>query len=252
MDITSSFIFYGSFFEAITELDDAEQLALFRAICSYGLTGECAETTGVVKGMFSLIKPQMDANAKRRENAKKGGAPRDNSNAGKRKSAAKQPTVVSVDDKKQPTVVSVDDKKQPTVVFEAEEKQPNVNVNVNANVNENANVNVNENENENVITQNSGDDGGKERVREALRDAWGREPTETEYGGIRTLYLPLGGISEQNYELLEQAAESAAEAGACNLKYIRGCFKRYRERGITDNDSYWDYELRRDGITGGG
>ena len=242
MDITnSSFIFYGSFFEAITELDDNEQLELFRAICSYGLTGECAETTGVVKGMFSLIKPQMDANAKRRENAKKGGAPRDNSNAGKRKTAAKQPTVVSDDDKK-----------QPTVVFETEEKQPNVNVNVNANVNVNENENVNVNENANAVNLNSGDDGGKERVREALRTAWGREPTETEYGGIHTLYLPLGGISEQNHELLEQAAESAAEAGACNLKYIRGCFKRYRERGITDNDSYWDYELRRDGITGGG
>lgn len=237
MDTNSSFIFYGSFFEAITELPDDEQLALFRAICSYGLTGECAETTGVVKGMFSLIKPQMDANAKRRENAKKGGAPRDNSNAGKRKTAAKQPTVVSDDDKK-----------QPTVVFETEEKQPNVNVNVNANVNVNENVNANAN----AVNLNSGDDGGKERVREALRTAWGREPTETEYGGIHTLYLPLGGISEQNHELLEQAAESAAEAGACNLKYIRGCFKRYRERGITDNDSYWDYELRRDGITGGG
>lgn len=231
MDITNSFIFYGSFFEAITELDDNEQLALFRAICSYGLTGECAETTGVVKGMFSLIKPQMDANAKRRENAKKGGAPRDNSNAGKRKTAAKQPTVVSNDDKK-----------QPSVVFETKEKQPNVNVN----------ENVNENVNANAVNLNSGDDGGKERVRDALRTAWGREPTETEYGGIHTLYLPLGGISEQNHELLEQAAESAAEAGACNLKYIRGCFKRYRERGITDNDSYWDYELRRDGITGGG
>ncbi len=227
MDIANSFIFYGSFFEAITELPDDEQLALFRAICSYGLTGECAETTGVVKGMFLLIKPQMDANAKRRENAKKGGAPRDNSNAGKRKTAAKQPLVVSSDDKK-----------QPSVVFETKEKQPN--------------VNVNENVNANAVNLNSGDDGGKERVRDALRTAWGREPTETEYGGIHTLYLPLGGISEQNHELLEQAAESAAEAGACNLKYIRGCFKRYRERGITDNDSYWDYELRRDGITGGG
>ena len=233
MDIANSFIFYGSFFEAITELPDDEQLALFRATCSYGLTGECAETTGVVKGMFSLIKPQMDANAKRRENAKKGGAPRENSNAGKRKVTAKQPLVVSDDDKK-----------QPSVVFEAEEKQPNVNVNVNENVNENVNANT--------VNLNSGDDGGKERVRDALRTAWGREPTETEYGGIHTLYLPLGGISEQNHELLEQAAESAAEAGACNLKYIRGCFKRYRERGITDNDSYWDYELRRDGITGGG
>lgn len=241
MDITNSFIFYGSFFEAITELDDNEQLALFRAICSYGLTGECAETTGVVKGMFSLIKPQMDANAKRRENAKKGGAPRDNSNAGKRKTAAKQPLVVSSDDKK-----------QPSVVFETKEKQPNVNENVNANVNENVNVNANENVNANAVNLNSGDDGGKERVRDALRTAWGREPTEAECEGVRTLYLPLGGISEQNHELLEQAAESAAEAGACNLKYIRGCFKRYRERGITDNDSYWDYELRRDGITGGG
>lgn len=225
-----SFIFYGSFFEAITELSDTEQLALFRAICTYGLTGECGEISGVVRGMFLLIKPQMDANAKRRESAKSGGAPKGNNNAKKQpKNNSKQPSVVFEEDKD---------------VQENNQKQPNVNVNVN----ENVNVNANENENENENINSSGGDGesARERVREIISENWGREPSPREYESVEELYLPLGGITQDNHELLEEAVRSAAEAGEMNIKYVRGCFKKYRTRGIRDNDGYWAYEFQRD------
>ena len=73
--MTEGFIFYQSFYDAINDLDDADQLIVYRAICEYGLTGEEPELSGVASAMFKLIKPQIDANAKRRENGKKGGRP---------------------------------------------------------------------------------------------------------------------------------------------------------------------------------
>lgn len=105
-----SFVFYESFFEAITALPDDEQLEMFKAVCSYGLTGVSQPIKGYGKAAFLLIKPQIDANIKRRENGKKGGAPKGNTNA-----------------KKQPETTE----KQPS----DNQKQPNVNVNVNDNVN---------------------------------------------------------------------------------------------------------------------
>jgi hypothetical protein len=70
------FIFYASFYEAINELDDTTQLELYKAIVTYGLTGEEPMVKGLTKAMFTLIKPQIDANQKRYENGKKGGRPK--------------------------------------------------------------------------------------------------------------------------------------------------------------------------------
>ena len=70
---TDGFIFYASFFEAISELEEADQLAVYNAVCQYGLFGIEPECSGTVKAMFRLIKPQIDANTKRREAGKKGG-----------------------------------------------------------------------------------------------------------------------------------------------------------------------------------
>lgn len=67
------FIFYNSFFEALAYLPDAERLAAYEAICRYGLNGETPETGGIVASVFALIKPQIDANNKRREAGRKGG-----------------------------------------------------------------------------------------------------------------------------------------------------------------------------------
>lgn len=70
------FIFYASFYEAISELEPEQQLECYTAISEYALFGREVETTGVVKAIFSLIKPQINANNQRYENGKKGGRPK--------------------------------------------------------------------------------------------------------------------------------------------------------------------------------
>lgn len=67
-----SFIFYRSFDEAIENLSKTNQLLLYRAITKYALYGEEPKISGVVSSMFALIRPQIDANNKKRENGMKG------------------------------------------------------------------------------------------------------------------------------------------------------------------------------------
>lgn len=63
-----SFIFYRSFFEATKWLKIDEKALLFEAICNYALDGKIVNLDGTAKGMFELVKPQLDANRKRFEN----------------------------------------------------------------------------------------------------------------------------------------------------------------------------------------
>ena len=84
------FIFYRSFFDAIEELDKDIQLEIYRAIARYGIykiepktDGENPDLSGVSKVMFTLIRPQLDANWKKfidgckgAQSGKKGGRPR--------------------------------------------------------------------------------------------------------------------------------------------------------------------------------
>lgn len=67
-----SFIFYRSFFEAISELPDEQKGRIFSAICDYTLNENPHELTGVDKCVFTLIKPQLDANNKKYKNGLKG------------------------------------------------------------------------------------------------------------------------------------------------------------------------------------
>jgi len=102
-----SFIFYRSFFEATKTLTTEQAADLYYAICSYALDRKELELGPVQKALFSLIKPQLDANHKRWENGCK--------------------------------------KKQKVSKPQAKRKQkrskPEANVNVNVNVNDNVNVN---------------------------------------------------------------------------------------------------------------
>lgn len=68
-----SFIFYRSFYEAITELPEKNQAELYKAICEYSLNMEAQELTGLSKTIFTLIRPQLEANNKRFLNGIKGG-----------------------------------------------------------------------------------------------------------------------------------------------------------------------------------
>lgn len=65
-----SFIFYRSFYEAIKEVPEDAQLQIYKAISIYALEQEEIELTGIAKAIFSLVKPQLDANYKKYENGK--------------------------------------------------------------------------------------------------------------------------------------------------------------------------------------
>lgn len=108
-----SCIFYRSFFESINELPDANKLEIYNAIFSYSLNFNEPVLTGLSKSIFTLIKPQLDANIKRFNN---GLQPKD---------------------------------KQVKSKTEAKHKQSRSKVKANNNVNNNDNVNQNVNENNN-------------------------------------------------------------------------------------------------------
>ena len=71
-----SFVFYDSFYQAMSYLDDKEKIQYIEAICKYSLYGITIDMDLKIEAMFALIKPQIDANIKKREDGKKGGRPR--------------------------------------------------------------------------------------------------------------------------------------------------------------------------------
>lgn len=73
-----SCIFYRSFYEAMNGLDSSVKANIYDAIFEYSLNGILIELSGLEKTIFTLIKPQLDANNKRFENGKKGGKPKQN------------------------------------------------------------------------------------------------------------------------------------------------------------------------------
>ena len=111
-----SMIFYRSFFEAIKELELDKQAIIYTAIFDYGLNKIEPQLSGVTKTVWTLIKPQLDANYKKFENGSK---PK------KSKTEAKS--------------------KQ-----NGSKSETNVNDNVNVNVNDNPNDNPNTNDNPKV------------------------------------------------------------------------------------------------------
>lgn len=122
----NSFVFYQSFYDAVKEFDNDTIAEFFKMVCDFALTGVYEESENkVAKALFIMTLPQIEANQKRREYAKKGGAPKGNTNAkiDSKKSAKSA--------KKQPMVDLENNKKQPMVDFQEIQKQPNVNVNVN-------------------------------------------------------------------------------------------------------------------------
>lgn len=91
-----SFIFYKSFYEAIIGLDKAIRLEILTAIIEYALYGRQPEDLKpFAKGMFTLIKPNIDVNTVRYENGKKGGRKSRASSAKTPSSARQQPASAS-------------------------------------------------------------------------------------------------------------------------------------------------------------
>lgn len=122
----TSFVFYDGFYEAIQELETAEEkVELLDAICTYEFTGVIPEMSYACRVAFKVIKKSLDTATTRYvasvENGKKGGRPKKTEtqqNLG-------EPNI---------TQQNLD---EPTKT----QDNHNDNVNVNANENENANAN---------------------------------------------------------------------------------------------------------------
>lgn len=108
-----TFVFYRSFYEAINDLNDKDQLAIYKAVSELALNFNEVELDGLPKTIFKLIKPQIEANNRRYLNGVKGA--KHGAKGGRPKTPNKTP--------KKP-------QKNP-------KQTPNDNVNVNVNVNDN-------------------------------------------------------------------------------------------------------------------
>ena len=75
-DVLESFVFYRSFRESIRTLKTKDQLVTLLAICDYALYGMEPELAGVPLAIFTVAKPSIDANKKKRDNGNKGGRPK--------------------------------------------------------------------------------------------------------------------------------------------------------------------------------
>lgn len=112
--MNESFVFYRSFADAIRELPAEQYKEVMIALADYALDGiePCAATMSPITNMvFTLVKPQIDANTKRRESGRKGGRP-----------------------SKKPMVSEETKEKKPMVIENESDEKPNANANVNANV----------------------------------------------------------------------------------------------------------------------
>ncbi len=136
-----SFVFYRSFYEAIISLPKDDQCLMFAAIANYGFDQVEPELTGINKAVFSLVKPQIDANIKRYIDGKKGG--KHGSKGGRPRKQKEDETTEENplgDITKNPTGDNLENP------LGENEITPNVNANVYVNVNDYVNVNEKDND----------------------------------------------------------------------------------------------------------
>ena len=86
-----SVVFYRSFASAIKKLPDEFQLSALWAIIDYGLDEKEPSDNGIAEAIFSMAKPQIDANIKRYNNGLKGGRLKQGENKTEPNSNQKEP-----------------------------------------------------------------------------------------------------------------------------------------------------------------
>lgn len=66
MEDRGTFKFFRSFYDAACQIDDKEtRCDFYDSICAYALYGEETEASGIAKALFMLVKPNLDASAKK-------------------------------------------------------------------------------------------------------------------------------------------------------------------------------------------
>ena len=141
-----SFVTYRSFYEAVKSLDYETIGKVYVAINEYALDHNEVVCDGIVKTVFTLIKPQLEASFQKAISGSKGGK------------VSKSQSSEELEDKEERNISTLEanpkqngskakaNKKQNESKQEANSKQTasNANANVNANVNVNVNANVND------------------------------------------------------------------------------------------------------------
>ena len=136
-----SFIFYRSFYETISDLDDKQQLQIYKAIAELSLNDNLIALEGISKTIFRLIEPQLKANKRRYLNGLKGA---EHGSKGGRPKAENNPKITP---NLTPNLTPKKPQDNPKIT-------PNKNVNVNKNVNEECKSElINHNQNINVDFQ---------------------------------------------------------------------------------------------------
>ena len=194
----NSMIFYESFYEALKELKPIDRAKVYDAVFGYVFGGEEPELSGASKMAWILIKPQIDANIKRRENGEKG------AELGKKGGRPKKEKTIGVSEKnpigvieKNPIGVSDENPK------EVKPKTPNVNVNDNVNVNVNNNTPSKaaafEGEFEDVWNQYPRKQGKQDALKAYIKARKDGVSQETIVSGIKRYvdYIKAKGIEEQ-------------------------------------------------------
>ena len=69
-----SFTFFISYWEAIEELPEKEQLPVLKAIIKYAFFGEEPKFKGIKQAVFLLVKPTLDKSKQKAANGKQGGS----------------------------------------------------------------------------------------------------------------------------------------------------------------------------------
>ena len=128
-----SFVTYRSFYEAVKSLDYETIGKVYVAINEYALDHNEVECEGIVKTVFTLIKPQLEASFQKAISGSKGGK------------VSKSQSSEELEDKEERNISTLEaNPKQNGSKQEANDKQTASNANVNANVNVNVNANVND------------------------------------------------------------------------------------------------------------
>lgn len=228
MEEKESFIFYRSFYNALQKVKDRNlRLDIFEAVCELGLNNNVKELNNEVGDVImELISPQLEANEKRYQNGKKGGAPEGNQNARKSKNNSKT-TQNNIENNYETTQNNLETIKNNQNNHRLNEKQPNVNVNDNDNLNENVNVNDN-------VTTTTKEEIKKENIIptieiknlaliEFYEQHFGRTVSSTEVEILETW---------EDTELTRYAIKQAELARAFNIRYVQTILQSYETKNI--------------------
>lgn len=136
-----SFLMYRSFYECIKDLPIDKKYKMFEVICEYALNAKSIEMDSVEFALFTLIKPQLDANYKKYKNGGKKKS-KSNSDENDEQTDSKQES----NEQQKKTKIKQDNSKTEQTCSKPEQNGTNDNENVNGNGNKNENENHTEND----------------------------------------------------------------------------------------------------------